>query len=132
MTREQIEQLKAAVAKMTPGEWIAETECTNSAEETYVSIIGADGTPLLDTCNSGAMCIESESDEGHTYHVDRVGLDNSRGLVELRNSAADLIADALALPLWQSFAAYCRSCALSGECDPQDFHEFCRIESERT
>ena len=25
---------------------------------------------------------------------------------------------------WQQFAAYCRSCALSGEHDPQDFQDF--------
>lgn len=31
---------------------------------------------------------------------------------------------------WQRFAAYCHSCAMSGECDPQDFFEFCRMESE--
>ena len=27
---------------------------------------------------------------------------------------------------WQQYAAYCRSCALSGEADPQDFEEFCQ------
>ncbi len=29
------------------------------------------------------------------------------------------------LSAWQRFSSYCRSCALSGESNPQEFEEFC-------
>lgn len=31
------------------------------------------------------------------------------------------------LAMWQRFAWYCRSCALSGEHDPMDFETFCNM-----
>ena len=62
-------------------------------------------------------------------------MDDSAIIAELRDqlrhanklSAAQdelLKLQAAELAQWQQFASYCRSCALSGEHDPQDFADF--------
>lgn len=67
--------------------------------------------------------METERDEA--YETARRDADR---LVRVLNGRAQLQADITTLTAerdqWCQFAAYCRSCALAGESDPQTFAEF--------
>lgn len=104
MDAKTIEELRALLAKATPGPWEADNEnndgCYGLGDDCHegfqsASIHAPDGRggyiKLFDALNSDVACIEEEWDEDQHYAWDEVSRANAALIVAMRNALPDLL-----------------------------------------
>ena len=117
LTPEKIEELRALLAKATPGPWEADNEnndgCYGLGDDCHegfqsASIHAPDGRggyiKLFDALNSDAACIEEEWDEDQHYAWDEVSRANAALIVAMRNALPALLDLASKAPATLSLA----------------------------